>query len=68
MDHGLVTKSWRDAKPANSRNRLLGSQERVLRSFGMECPEELEALGQKLSLLQPRLPPYDPRIAYPGAG
>ena len=36
---------------------LLGTQERVLWSLGMERPEELEALGEKLALLlQPRPP------------
>ena len=36
---------------------LLGTQERVLWSLGMERPEELEALGEKLALLQQPRPP-----------
>lgn len=36
---------------------LLGTQERVLWSFGMERPEELEQLGAKLALLQQPRPP-----------
>ena len=36
---------------------LLGTQERVLWSMGMEQPEELEALGERLALLQQPRPP-----------
>lgn len=36
---------------------LLGTQERVLWSLGMERAEELEALGEKLALLQQPRPP-----------
>ena len=42
---------------------LLGTQERVLWSLGMERPEELEALGEKLALLQQPRPPKGPREA-----
>ncbi|MEY3735486.1 MAG: hypothetical protein RLZZ624_545, partial [Cyanobacteriota bacterium] len=36
---------------------LLGTVERVVWSMGMEAPEELEALGEKLALLQQPRPP-----------
>ncbi|MEB3308345.1 MAG: UbiD family decarboxylase domain-containing protein, partial [Cyanobacteriota bacterium] len=36
---------------------LMGTQERVLWSLGMERPEELEALGERLALLQQPRPP-----------
>ena len=36
---------------------LLGTQERVLWSMGMEQPEELERLGERLALLQQPRPP-----------
>ena len=36
---------------------LMGTQERVLWSLGMEAPEELEALGERLALLQQPRPP-----------
>jgi 4-hydroxy-3-polyprenylbenzoate decarboxylase len=36
---------------------LLGTLERVLWSMGMESPEELEALGERLALLQQPKPP-----------
>ena len=36
---------------------LMGTVERVLWSMGMERPEELEALGEKLALLQQPRPP-----------
>ena len=36
---------------------LLGTQERVLWSMGMERPEELEALGERLAMLQQPRPP-----------
>ncbi len=39
---------------------LLGTQERVLWSLGMERPEELEALGERLALLQQPRPPRGP--------
>jgi 4-hydroxy-3-polyprenylbenzoate decarboxylase len=42
---------------------LLGTQERVLWSLGMERPEELEALGEKLALLQQPRPPKGAREA-----
>jgi 4-hydroxy-3-polyprenylbenzoate decarboxylase len=42
---------------------LLGTQERVLWSLGMEQPEELEALGEKLALLQQPRPPKGAREA-----
>ena len=42
---------------------LLGTQERVLWSMGMERPEELEALGERLALLQQPRPPKGAREA-----
>ena len=42
---------------------LLGTQERVLWSLGMERAEELEALGEKLALLQQPRPPKGLREA-----
>ncbi len=42
---------------------LLGTQERVLWSMGMERPEELEALGERLALLQQPRPPKGLREA-----
>ena len=42
---------------------LLGTQERVLWSLGMEQPEELEALGERLALLQQPRPPKGAREA-----
>ena len=42
---------------------LLGTLERVLWSMGMERPEELEALGERLALLQQPKPPKGPREA-----
>ena len=36
---------------------LLGTVERVLWSMGMERPQELEALGERLALLQQPRPP-----------
>ncbi|MEI8250947.1 MAG: UbiD family decarboxylase [Synechococcus sp. ELA057] len=42
---------------------LLGTQERVLWSLGMERPEQLEALGEKLALLQQPRPPKGAREA-----
>ncbi|MEB3349428.1 MAG: UbiD family decarboxylase, partial [Cyanobacteriota bacterium] len=42
---------------------LMGTQERVLWSLGMERPEELEALGERLALLQQPRPPKGAREA-----
>jgi len=42
---------------------LLGTQERVLWSMGMEQPEELERLGERLALLQQPRPPKGVREA-----
>ena len=42
---------------------LLGTQERVLWSMGMERPEELESLGERLALLQQPRPPKGLREA-----
>ena len=42
---------------------LLGTQERVLWSMGMEQPEELERLGERLALLQQPRPPKGAREA-----
>jgi len=42
---------------------LLGTQERVLWSLGMEAAEELETLGEKLALLQQLRPPKGAREA-----
>jgi 4-hydroxy-3-polyprenylbenzoate decarboxylase len=42
---------------------LLGTQERVLWSLGMETPEELESLGERLALLQQPRPPKGAREA-----
>jgi 4-hydroxy-3-polyprenylbenzoate decarboxylase len=42
---------------------LMGTQDRVLWSLGMERPEELEALGERLALLQQPRPPKGAREA-----
>ena len=42
---------------------LMGTVERVLWSLGMERPEELEALGERLALLQQPRPPKGLREA-----